>query len=304
MTTSTAPNRPPAKTPGSPPGGSAGDVRTGQGSALLTLTGVSRRFGLRRVLETVDLVVTEGSYVAVVGENGSGKSTLLRLMAGLLRPTEGTVTRAPAARRVLLLSSGGSLVPKLDAWQTAEFLGGVERPRASERVADVFGRFGVDRFAERPVAALSLGMKQRLAFATAALVDPDVLLLDEPFHGLDTAGAGEARALLGELSRGRAVVHAAHELLDVLGMADGVLDIADGVARWQTSAEASLTLATELVVSPVGRAIGVLSGMGVESAVVGPSRLRARPGRPARDLVVALIAGGCSVDAVIPVMAR
>lgn len=268
---------------------------------MIQLRGLRRSFGDTEVLRGIDLTVTAGSYVAVVGQNGSGKSTLLRTMAGVLRPTEGAVVRSDDVRRVLLLSSGGALVPRLDAWQTAEFLGGVPRPRSSRKVSAAFQRFGVESFAARPVAELSLGMRQRLAFSIAAIVDPDVLLLDEPFHGLDPEGAARARRFLSELATGRTVVHATHDLGDVIGLADGLLLIEAGVARWVSGDLALRGTSTDVTVAPVDTALAVLTALGAEAEVLGHRRIRIAPGYAAHEIIDALVRAGCRVDASSPV---
>jgi heme exporter protein A len=176
----------------------------------IRLAGVSKAFGADVALRGVDLDVPAGSYVAVMGANGAGKTTLLKVIAGLAVPTRGSVTiagiemrRAGPRLRALVGVVGheSMLYPDLTARENLVFharLFGVRDPRgAIEEAAD---RLTIRRALDRPVRSLSRGTKQRVALARALLHDPAVILLDEPYTGLDEAAAISLSTLLEQLN--------------------------------------------------------------------------------------------------------
>ena len=195
----------------------------------MVASGLEKRFGRAAALRGVDLEVHAGQTVAVLGPNGAGKSTLLRLVAGLARPTAGAVTvlgeRAgrPAARgRVGLVSHSTFLYPDLTARENLIFaarLYGVRNP--AERARTLLEEYNLDSVADRRTGSFSRGTAQRLAIARAIVHDPDVLLLDEPFTGLDVAAS---RRLAGRLValRGteRAVLLVTHDVVRAVELAD------------------------------------------------------------------------------------
>ncbi|MBP2647668.1 MAG: ccmA [Gemmatimonadetes bacterium] len=173
---------------------------------LLQATGLRRAFGERVVLDGVDLSLAEGETVAVIGPNGVGKTTLLRILAGLLRPSAGSVlldgrpvrTADPQSRAAIgLLSHRAMLYDDLTLQENLEFvarLHGLRDPRRVAREAleqvELLSRAG-----DSP-RTLSRGLIQRAALARALLHAPRLLLLDEPFTGLDSAAAGRLTSLL------------------------------------------------------------------------------------------------------------
>ncbi|HEV8357484.1 MAG TPA: heme ABC exporter ATP-binding protein CcmA [Gemmatimonadales bacterium] len=189
---------------------------------LLEAIGLERRFGAARVLRGVSLVVRPGECHLVVGPNGAGKSTLLRLLAGLARPTAGTVAiegaplaGSPSRRRLIgLLSHQSHLYDDLSPAENLRFaarLYGLSDPGAAarERLAAV----GLADRADDPVRRLSRGMVQRAAIARALLHSPRLLLLDEPYTGLDPHGSDQVTGLLRtELAAGRALVLVSHDV--------------------------------------------------------------------------------------------
>ena len=189
---------------------------------LLSAHNLERRFGPQRVLAGVSLSVSAGECHLIVGPNGAGKSTLLRLLAGLARPTAGSVTSGSGpvgpgsdSRRGLgLLSHQSHLYDDLTAAENLVFaakLYGLSDP--DRRAREALDRLGLLAAAGTRVRRLSRGMLQRVAIARALLHDPAVLLLDEPFTGLDPAAMDRVRELLlMERSRGRGLVLVSHEV--------------------------------------------------------------------------------------------
>jgi heme exporter protein A len=173
--------------------------------SLLTASGIERAFGNARVLRGVDLVVEPGSLQLILGPNGAGKTTLLRILAGLTRPSAGAVTldgqslRASPAirRRIGLLSHQSFLYDDLTPLENLEFaarLYGLASPGTAAQHA--IESVGLADRRNDPVRRLSRGMVQRVAIARALLHEPSVLLLDEPFTGLDPRAAERLLELL------------------------------------------------------------------------------------------------------------
>jgi heme exporter protein A len=167
-------------------------------ASAVEVSGVTRSFGRRRAVDGVDLSMQSGECLALFGPNGAGKTTLLRIVAGLLKPSTGSVRvageslrdHASARGRVGLVSHQSMLYRALTARENLEFtakLYGIGNPRdAATRALDRMHM--LDR-AGTPVRALSRGLQQRVSVARAIVHDPSVVLLDEPYTGLDAAGA-------------------------------------------------------------------------------------------------------------------
>jgi heme exporter protein A len=204
-------------------------------TGALELVGLERRYGERVALADVTLSLERGATLVVFGPNGAGKSTLLRVLAGLLRPHEGTVRvlghRLPeedwAVRgRIGLLGHEPLLYRDLTGRENLRYhasLHGV----GGERIDEVLDAVGMRRRADEPVRSLSRGMVQRLAVCRAVLHDPDVLLLDEPRANLDPAAGELVEPMIGRAS-GRTRVVTSHDPSGGLAEADLVLGLRDG----------------------------------------------------------------------------
>ena len=245
---------------------------TGIAAAARSLT---RSFGRGdaqvHALREVDLELPAGRFTAVMGRSGSGKSTLLHCLAGLDRPTSGSVVVAGVAlenltdtqltvfRREQLgfVFQAFNLLPMLTAeqniWLPLELAGRRDDGRAGERFRTVTEVLGLtDRLTHRP-AELSGGQQQRVAIARALVAQPALLFADEPTGNLDSEAAGEIlghlRASVREL--GQTVVMVTHDL-DAAAYADDVVVIADGKVRAQLAAPTLDELTAVLHAEPVG----------------------------------------------------
>ncbi len=202
---------------------------------------LTKTFGLNPVLRGLDLDVPRGEFLTLLGPNGSGKTTLLRILGALARPTSGTVRiggwELPGEAEFVRAQLGVvSHLPLLYDTLTAEEnllffarMYNVPREMRRDRVETVLRRVGLARRARDVVATYSRGMQQRLAIARAILHDPAVLLLDEPYTGLDQ----DAAALLDELLRevaigGRTVIMTTHDLRRGHALADRIAILSRG----------------------------------------------------------------------------
>jgi heme exporter protein A len=205
----------------------------------LTFTDVSRTFGRRRALNRVSFQCRAGEIVALLGPNGAGKSTLLSIAATLLEPTSGTVlygdhsTKAGGPRlrsRIGLLGHDLYVYPELSAAENLLFFGrlyGV--PDLPARVDAALERSGLAQRRHDPVAGFSRGLRQRLALERALLHDPRLVLLDEPFTGLDDAAtAALAHRLDAVRSSGAIVLVTTHDLETIEPMIDRALILQNG----------------------------------------------------------------------------
>jgi len=194
---------------------------------------LARRYGPRRAVDGVSFALAPGDCLALFGPNGAGKSTLLKMLGGLLRPSSGEARVAgrvvggddPAARAMVgLISHQSQLYAALTAHENVAFaarLYGVPDPDAAARRA--LDRLRVADRAETPVRRLSRGLQQRVSIARAVVHAPAVLLCDEPYTGLDAAGADALTATLTALtSTGAALVLVTHQLGEGLALATQV----------------------------------------------------------------------------------
>ncbi len=211
------------------------------GDDAIVLAGAAKRFGTHTALRPIDLVIPHGQAVLLVGANGAGKSTLLRLVAGLCRPSAGSVKingrdpqRFPEARAEIgLLSHQTLLYDELTARENLRFfaqLYGLDNP--DERLAAALAAVGLDERLDQRVGSFSRGMKQRLAIARAILHSPSILLLDEPFTGLDASASVALHRLLCRFRQeGRTCILVTHRLDEAEGLVDRLLVIERG--QWR-----------------------------------------------------------------------
>jgi heme exporter protein A len=168
---------------------------------------LSKRFGDKRVLEGLDLEVPRGGFVLVTGPNGSGKTTLLRLCAGLFAPTGGELAVDVPRGAIGFLAHEPLVYRELTPLENLDLYGRLYRlPERRERAGAMLERFALWRVRNERAGTFSRGMLQRLALCRAFLHDPDLLLLDEPFDGLDVEGADLLQAELAERSGVTALV--------------------------------------------------------------------------------------------------
>ena len=200
-----------------------------------------KRFGERRAVDRVDVRLAAGECLAVLGPNGAGKSTLLRMLATLLRPDEGTLAvaghvcpdGAGAARaRDRLPRPRPAGLPRPDGrvrtWSSTPTSTGWPEP--GERIDDALDRVDLLARSYDPVRGFSRGMAQRLGLARTLLHEPSLLLLDEPYAGLDAAGARLLDGVLADAGRDRGVVIVTHEVERGVDLAQRVLVLRAGRA--------------------------------------------------------------------------
>jgi heme ABC exporter ATP-binding subunit CcmA len=173
---------------------------------------LEKRFGAKRVLRGLDLDVATGDFVLLTGPNGSGKTTLMRVIAGLTAPTGGELEVRVERRELGFLGHEPLVYRELTAVENLELYGRLYRvPERRERIGMLLERFGLWEARNERVAAYSRGMQQRLALCRVLLHEPSLLLLDEPFSGLDAEGAELLDRELAERRQGPTFLVATHD---------------------------------------------------------------------------------------------
>jgi ABC-type multidrug transport system ATPase subunit len=226
------------------------------------LDGVSKLFGRFAALHDLSATLASGRLYGLLGENGAGKTTLLRIIAGLSRPSRGSVRvlGSPDVRsvtaRVGYMAHSTLLYDELTAGENLEYFGalyGLRPPSASNDLLEAVGLANVDR--KRRVSQYSQGMKQRLALARAMIPSPDLLLLDEPFSNVDGKSIAAMAALLGQLrDRGATLIVITHQLEALAAVADEWITLHAGTivkregghARSAASSHAAIPRGVEL----------------------------------------------------------
>jgi heme exporter protein A len=202
-------------------------------SIVLEATGLQRRYGPVRAVDGISFALGEGELLTVLGPNGAGKSTLLGMLGGALHPHAGEIRfrgapRDPGAtdwrREIGVLSHRTFLYGALSARENLRFYGRLyDLSDIEARVESHLAEVGLEPHADRWVRGFSRGMRQRLALARTLLHEPSLVLLDEPFTGLDVHASGLLRDVLVRLKDGRrTVILVTHNLTEGMALADRV----------------------------------------------------------------------------------
>ncbi len=204
---------------------------------LLVADGISKAIKRSVLVEPIDIKLDRGEVLALCGGNGAGKSTILRMIAGIMRPSSGSVrlngndwtrSRAEYSRQLGYMPDDYSFSPGLTAMEALSFWAAL-RGVGQARVLEALELVGLKDRRSGKVQTFSKGMRQRLLFAQAILAEPPLLLMDEPTNGLDPYWMDEFVRLLGELKkRGHAVVFSTHQLQTAEEIADRVVFLIDG----------------------------------------------------------------------------
>ena len=202
---------------------------------IVDVENLTRRFPRCEALGSVSFHVRRGEIAGVLGPNGSGKTTTLRILAGVLAPTSGRVRMAgfdvtthslEVRRRIGYLPETVPLYPEMRVEEYLSFRGrikGLRGPRLSARLREVLEQCGLGEVSRRAIGTLSRGFRQRTGLADCLLHEPDILLLDEPWAGLDPAQVLAVRNLLRELGSARTVLISTHVLAEAEQLCHRVL---------------------------------------------------------------------------------
>jgi ABC-2 type transport system ATP-binding protein len=208
---------------------------------MLSVQNISRSFGAHRAVDDVSFDVGRGRLTGFVGGNGAGKTTTMRMILGVLRPDSGEVTLdgAPVGQAALhgfgYMPEERGLYPKMEIGEQLAYLArlhGIDKATAVQRADDLLERLGLIERRRDKLEALSLGNQQRVQVAAALVHDPDVLIMDEPFSGLDPLAVDDVVTVIAEhAARGIPVLFSSHQLDVVERLCDDLVIIAGGQVK-------------------------------------------------------------------------
>jgi ABC-2 type transport system ATP-binding protein len=269
--------------------------------ATIEVSGLRKRFGPAVALAGMTFTVPPGQVTGFVGPNGAGKSTTMRVILGLDAPDAGTALiggqRYASIRRPMLrigsLLDAGALQPSRSARNHLLWLAHSQGLRA-RRVDEVIEQAGLENVARRRAGGYSLGMRQRLGIAAAMLGNPEAIMLDEPFNGMDPEGIVWMRGYLRALAdQGRAVLVSSHLMSELQDTADHLVVAGRGKVIADTTVASLLAAASgdrvTLRTAARPEAAAVLEAAGATTAATGPDALTIS-GLPA-ERVVAVLSG-------------
>jgi ABC-2 type transport system ATP-binding protein len=253
--------------------------------ATIEVAGLRKRFGAAQALDGMTFTVLPGQVTGFVGPNGAGKSTTMRVILGLDAPDEGTALiggqpyrtlRHPLSRVGALLDAA-ALQPSRTARNHLLWLAHSQGLDA-RRVDEVIGQAGLQAVGKRKAGGYSLGMRQRLGIAAAVLGDPPVLMMDEPFNGMDPEGIIWMRGFLRALAaEGRAVLVSSHLMGELQDAADHLVVVGRGKVIADTSVKDLIAAASgdrvQLRTAARTEAMTVLAHAGATVAATGPDLL-------------------------------
>lgn len=199
---------------------------------------VSKSFGGEKVLKNVSHTFEKGKIHGIVGNNGSGKTVLMKCICGFLKPDSGVIyvnhkqvgkeTDFPEDIGIIIETPG--FLPHLSGTQNLKILASLQKKANALTIRAVLEQVGLDPDMKKPVGKYSLGMRQRLGFAQALMEDPSLLILDEPFNGLDKHGVVHIRNVIkGLREEGKTVILASHNQVDIDELCDTVCEMDAGV---------------------------------------------------------------------------
>lgn len=206
----------------------------------IIIENVVKQFGEERVLKNVSHAFEKGKVHGIIGNNGSGKTVMFKCICGFMQPTEGRilVRGKEIGRDVdfpehigIIIETPGFLAFKT-GFRNLQILASLNNRIGREEIIRTIERVGLDPALKKTVSKYSLGMRQRLGIAQAIMEDPDLLILDEPFNGLDKHGVADIRNIIMELKeQGKTILLASHNAEDIRILCDTVCEMDAGILR-------------------------------------------------------------------------
>ena len=215
-----------------------GDDRAINAASAINVVNLKMRFGEELVLKGINRDFEAGKIHGIVGNNGSGKTVLMKCICGFLMPTEGMVKVGgkvigkdvdfPEDVGIIIETPG--FLPGITGVKNLKILASLKRKIKEPQIREAIEKVGLDPDLKKPVSKYSLGMRQRLGIAQAIMEDPSILILDEPFNGLDKNGVLQMRELIKGLKKeGKTIILASHNQTDIDELCDSVCEMDAGV---------------------------------------------------------------------------
>ena len=211
-----------------------------ENSDYVVIDRVTKRFGEEMVLKETTMTMKRGKVYGIIGNNGSGKTVLMKCICGFLPVTSGSIcvgqkyigrdTDFPESLGLIIETPG--FLTEYTGRKNLEILADLKRKVSGKGIRECLQKVGLDPDLKKPVSKYSLGMRQRLGIAQAIMENPEFLILDEPFNGLDKKGTADIRAILLELKKqGKTILLASHNSMDIDILCDEVYEMDAGVLR-------------------------------------------------------------------------
>ena len=206
--------------------------------SIIKVENVSKKFGADTALNNVSIEFESGKIYGIVGRNGSGKTVLFKTIIGFLKPTSGKVIvdgkeigkDTDFADNIGIIIETPGFLSSYTGFKNLEYLASIKNVIGKKEIQESMERVGLDPNSKKKVGKYSLGMRQRLGIAQAIMENPDILILDEPFNGLDKDSVKEMRSLLLSLrDAGKLILLASHNPLDISLLCDSAFEIDRGM---------------------------------------------------------------------------
>lgn len=204
---------------------------------MINVQNVSLTIKKTKILENINFSCDKGQICGVIGRNGSGKTMLMKCICGFVKPTEGRIqvdgqvigTDTDFIRDAGIIIETPGFIPNYSGFKNLQLLASIQNKIDTGRIREVMEMVGLEPDMKRSVKKYSLGMRQRLGLAQAIMENPDVLILDEPFNGLDKEGVAEMRKYLLQLKdEGKAIMVCSHSSEDIAVLCDRVYEMDHG----------------------------------------------------------------------------
>lgn len=191
--------------------------------SCLEISDLTKSYDKKTILNNINLTIDSGKIVGLLGENGAGKSTLMKCIVGLVKIDSGEINfKFKGKNKLGFLIEYPAFYPNLSAFDNLKIFASLLDIK-NERISEVIKEVGLYKYTDVIFDNYSLGMKQRLGLARAILANPDLLILDEPFNGLDPSGIIEIRNLLKKLTySGKSILVSSHNLPEIEKIADEI----------------------------------------------------------------------------------
>lgn len=267
----------------------------------LCLEGINKRYGLIEVISNLNLEVRKGELIALLGPSGCGKTTTLRMIAGLISPTAGKIAVggrdvthiAPHGRDMGLVFQSYALFPHMTVARNVAFgleMRGLSRAEIGTKVTRALGMVQLEHLAGRKPRELSGGQQQRVALARALVIEPSILLLDEPLSNLDAKLRDEMRTQIRDIQQqlGITTVFVTHDQVEALSMCDRIVVMKGGlIEQVGTPYEIYEHPATPFVASFVGRTNRIKGIRSTDGGIrIGSSTIRSAVSTAQGDVMV------------------
>jgi ABC-2 type transport system ATP-binding protein len=290
-------------------------------SPALAIAGIVKKFGNHVAVDHISFEVPRGIVYGILGPNGAGKSTTLRMINDIIAPDAGTITildgltpGGAAASKIGYLPEERGLYPKMKVVEMIEFMGelrGLTRAESRKRAGHWLERLGLGKWTKNKIQDLSKGMQQKVQFASALLHEPEIVILDEPWSGLDPINAEVLREVVEEIrAAGRTVLFSTHQMEQAEKVVDAVCIIARGkmvlqgklrdIKRsWQADGWIALAYADDAAKERAARVLAdkavIVEERSAADDIDADTEVRLAGGADAQKLLGALISAGVAL---------